>query len=407
MNINILGGGTISYIRNHLALSAPSYGTTAKYLNNKLNSLNTKYNVILNLTKMASQESSLETNEDVSNLIDNLLLNDKTKIIFFNSAIVDFSGEIGNLPSGKYQDRLRTSEGLKKIKISPTDKIISKIRKTRKDIFLVAFKTTCGATEDEQFIAGLSLLKNNSCNLVVANDTKTRKNMIITPEQSRYCVSTDRNYMLDTLIDMTLARANGKFTRSTVIDGKSVDWNSEAIPNSLREVVNYCINKNAYKPFNNTTVGHFAVKVDDKTFLTSKRKSNFNNLNEVGLVKVEALDSEKVIAHGAKPSVGGQSQRIIFKNHPEKDCIVHFHCKLKTNNIPIASQFYNECGSHQCGENTSNNLKEVVPGIKCVYLDNHGPNIVFNKNIDPNKVIDFIDKNFDLSKSTSELNYEF
>lgn len=72
MNINILGGGTISYIRNHLALSAPSYGTTTKYLNNKLNSLNTKYNIILNLTKMASQDSSLETNEDVSNLIDNL-----------------------------------------------------------------------------------------------------------------------------------------------------------------------------------------------------------------------------------------------------------------------------------------------------------------------------------------------
>ena len=56
--------------------------------------------------------------------------------------------------------------------------------------------------------------------------------MIITPEQARYCVSNNRNYVLDTLIDMTLARANGKFTRSTVVEGKSVDWNSETIPNS-------------------------------------------------------------------------------------------------------------------------------------------------------------------------------
>lgn len=49
----------------------------------------------------------------------------------------------------------------------------------------------------------------------------------------------------------------------------------------------------------------------------------------------------------------------------------------------------------------------ILCGGTISYIRNHGPNIVFNKNIDPNKVIDFIDKNFDLSKSTSELNYEF
>ena len=33
-------------------------------------------------------------------------------------------------------------------------------------------------------------------------------------------------------------------------------------------------------------------------------------------------------------------------------------------------------------------------------LDNHGPNIVFNHNIDPQEVIDFINQNFDLSDKT-------
>ena len=33
--ISILGGGTNTYISNHLALSAPAYGTTAKTLTNK------------------------------------------------------------------------------------------------------------------------------------------------------------------------------------------------------------------------------------------------------------------------------------------------------------------------------------------------------------------------------------
>ena len=50
---------------------------------------------------------------------------------------------------------------------------------------------------------------------------------------------------------------------------------------------------------------------------------------------------------------------------------------------------------------------EVVPGIKCVYLDNHGPNIVFNRNIDPQQVIKFIDEHFDLSRATDEVDRSF
>ena len=63
-----------------------------------------------------------------------------------------------------------------------------------------------------------------------------------------------------------------------------------------------------------------------------------------------------------------------------------------------------ECGSHECGQNTSDGLRPVGNGIECVYLDNHGPNIVFHRSTDPQKVIDFIDQNFDLSQSTDGVN---
>jgi len=59
-------------------------------------------------------------------------------------------------------------------------------------------------------------------------------------------------------------------------------------------------------------------------------------------------------------------------------------------------QWGNECGSHECGQNTSDGLTEVV------YLDNHGPNTIFPKGIDPAKVIDFIDNNFDLTWHTGQ-----
>jgi hypothetical protein len=125
-------------------------------------------------------------------------------------------------------------------------------------------------------------------------------------------------------------------------------------------------------------------------------------LNRIGLVKVESSGPDEVIAYGAKPSVGGQSQRIVFKDHPEMDCIVHFHCPPKKL-VPTRSQKHFECGSHECGKNTSEGLAEVSPGIKCVYLDKHGPNIVFHHSIDPQKVIAFIDEYFDLKNATDEL----
>lgn len=112
-----------------------------------------------------------------------------------------------------------------------------------------------------------------------------------------------------------------------------------------------------------------------------------------------------MLAYGAKPSVGGQSQRIVFKDHPGLDCIVHFHVpKLESSNVPTVSQREFECGSHECGQNTSKGLKQFG-NLYAVYLDNHGPNIVFNRNINPQEVIDFIKRNFDLSKKTGGLVY--
>ena len=422
-NIEIIGGGTVSHVRNHLALCAPAYGTTARRLYElaikNASTLADDYSIHQHLTKMASPiGQNLETNEDVSKLVDQWIANPDTKIIFFNPALVDFNGSIttsgvvgyewsNSIPtkSGKYERRLQTANGDQSMLLTPSAKILGKIRKERKDIFLVAFKTTCGASEDEQFLTGLHLLKTNSCNLVLANDTQTRINMIITPEQARYCATPNRGHALQELVRMTFSRAAGHFTRSTVVPGESIPWDMENIPHSLKAVVEHCIAKGAYKPFNGSTVGHFAFKKSETDFITSKRRSNFNQLDKVGMVLCRASTDDEVVAFGAKPSVGGQSQRIVFKNHPEMDCIVHFHCPPKSldagrQELNVSSQFFHECGSHECGQNTSDGLEEVAPGIKCVYLDNHGPNIVFNHKTNPADVISFIDANFDLDKST-------
>ena len=429
-NIDIIGGGTVSHVRNHLALCAPAYGTTARQIHDLCSIYyhlredathwdgDPSHAINVYLTRMAGGGvGSPETNEDVSKLVDKLIANPNTHIIYFNPALVDFDGSIATgaaagydwndnapTPSGKYETRLQTSEGEQRMVLTPSAKILGKIRQERKDIFLVAFKTTCGATLDEQFLTALHLLKSTSCNLVLANDTKTRHNMIVTPEQARYMVTTDRLKALRQLVEMTASRSKDTFTRSTVVAGDPVDWNGAQVPPVLREVVNHCIKAGAYKPFQGSTVGHFAYKLSNKLFVTSKRKVNFNELDTVGMVLCESEDENSVVAYGAKPSVGGQSQRIIFREHPDLDCIVHFHCPPKEGALlSVRPQANHECGSHQCGQNTSDGLKEVAPGIQCVFLDNHGPNIVFNKETKPEDVISFIDQNFDLSQSTDQV----
>ncbi len=392
--IHIIGGGTVFHIAPHFAISSVAYGKTARQLFHTCKTAK-DLDSFLHLTKMAGG-NNLETNEDVEKLIDKLVDDPTTKIVFLNAALCDWETE-----GDKYGNRLETRKTPEyQLNLKPSKKIVGKIRAKRKDIFAVAFKVTSGATPDEQYIKGLNLLKEASLNLVLANDIKTKLNMVITPEEARYHETNNRDEALQGLVQMTLLRSHLTFTRSTVVAGEAVPWSSELIPETLRKVVDHCIGQGAYKPFRGATVGHFACKLNDTTFLTSIRKSNFNDLEKIGLVRIETDGPDSVIAYGAKPSVGGQSQRIVFNDHKEYDCIVHAHVPIKPNSkVPTVSQREYECGSHQCGENTSKGLMKFG-NLSAVYLEEHGPNVVFHHDIDPQEVINFIDENFDLKGKT-------
>lgn len=379
-------------------MCVPGYGKTARELARNCQTLFNNMDVKLVLTKMASMGmGTIDTNLDLEAYLETLLESNTTKVIFLTNAVVDFGRPDGD-PLPPRASTREQQELILKLKALP--KVVETIRKTRKDIFLVACKQTFGLSDDEMYIAGLELCKRASCNLVLVNDKVRRQNMIVTPEEARYHVTTNRHDVLWNLAEMAYLRSHMTFTRSTVVDGKPIPWNSDLVPDALRRVVDYCIERGAYKPFRGSTAGHFACKLNETTFLTSIRKTDFNDLDKNGLVKVVTDGPDSVMAYGAKPSVGGQSQRIVFHEHQEYDCIVHFHCPIKEGSlVPVASQRAYECGSHACGQNTSSNLKRFG-NLSAVYLDQHGPNIVFHKSIDPMEVIAFIEANFDLEQKT-------
>lgn len=296
--------------------------------------------------------------------------------------------------------------------------LASKIRKTRKDIFLVSVLNTYDEDHDAMFMNGLSFLKETSSNLVIVRGRpSTGQFMIVTPEQARYCVTTSKEMLAHKVVHMALFRAGGQFTRTTVVDGPIVPIQSDRVPPNFREVVGFLVDRGAYKDILKTdkTVGHFAVKIDDSTMLTTRRGTNFNRIFDVGdgLIEVRKQDPIRPThltafgPPGTKPSVGGASQRVVFYDHPGYDCIVHAHIPLKDYapdmaKIMVQPQWLNECGSTECGKATSDGLRDVGEGIRAVYLSHHGPNIVFRRDTPAQDVCDFIERNFDLSRHTGE-----
>jgi hypothetical protein len=405
--IHIIGGGTVFHVRPHLALSAVAYGGTARRLAALCaSSEQPDLSVTLHLTRMArGGEGSLETPADIARLLDEVVTNPETRIVFMPVALCDYEGHVLDgetaTASGKDQPRLQTRDGVVSLRLDPADKLIARVRSVRKDIFLVGFKTTAGATEDEQYESALRLLKRSHCNLVLANDVHTRRHMIVVPELARYAVTFDREQALRELVAMALARSRLSFSRTTLVDGPLVSWSDPRIPAALRTVVEHCVARGAYRPFEDVTVGHFAVRAGQHTLLSSRRRRNFNRVGDRDLVRVE-FAGDRMTAYGARPSAGTRSQFAVLRTHPDFDCIVHFHCPQRVGSpVPVRSQREFECGSHECGQNTSDGMARFGP-LAAVMLDRHGPNVIFRSDGDPKAVIDFIEANFDLSRATGD-----
>lgn len=424
----IITGGTFSDVAPHLSLAARAFGSVGRELGAALQWQlqarrieNTSVHLIRTRMALGEQHPSQEeitalagagvadlvTDRDVAKLVAHLTAQPETRGIVMSAAIVDFEAASflghGGVDAVRAPARERprfSSDADITIRFRPVGKILPTIRRDRKDIFLVGFKTTAGSTPAAQYERALKSLKQSSANLVFANDVQTGHHMVVTPEQARYHEGSNRRAAVAGLAEMIALRSQGHFTRATVVPGEPVSWVDDAVPHALRIAVNHCIDRGAYKRFLGATVGHFAVRQPDGSILTSRRKTDFNELGRVGMVRIETLDADRVIAHGSKPSVGGQSQRRIFTDHPDVDCIVHAHCPLKPGStVPVVPQRPYECGSHECGENTSRGMKAFGP-IRAVMLDNHGFNVAYPKSLDPTEVIRFLDANFDLAAST-------
>jgi hypothetical protein len=382
MRINIFAGETRVKVAPHLYLSGSGSGSTGVMLTHAI--IDQTHDIPH--LHIGGNNRDFVTNRDLSKLIDEVIDDVETKIIFMPVAVCDFQ------PMVERTQRLETADGAFKLGITPADKIISKIRKNRKDIFLVSFKTTCGHTSEEMYNIGVKALKTSSSNLVLVNDYKSRMNMIVTPEESIIMETDDRETIIKELVDVTLNRAkNGGFTRTTLVEQDFVD---PKFDDDFQTVLEVLIDEGYYTPNpKGVTTGHFAESYSKDIMLSSRRKTNYNH----SIKPVKVTRKGEVVEANVLPSAGATTQMMLFDEIPSSKYIVHFHGHMnKGSNIKTGSQRNFECGSKSCGINTVNNVETIVEGaLWAVHLDNHGPNIIWNDKMPPDAVIEFIMNNWD------------
>lgn len=399
----------------------------------------------------------VETNQDLQQLVDYLKGQEDTRAIVMAAAVCDWepsylqqdvwressqsvhlSGDFTDA-FGKDQSRLTTRipgapdtvKGIS-LHLKAADKIIGNIRNGdtgRKDIFLVSFKATAGLTPEETYAAGLKGLKGSSSNLVFANDVQTGTNVVVTPEEFPY-FGESREDALGTLCEMILGRTQLTFTRTKVMDGERANirelHEKGALPPNFLPVLEHLIKRGAYKvlPWKDSTSGHFGciVEGEDYSRISSVRKANHNLALEEGVAKILGkTDDGRIIAVGARPSVGEHTQEQIYDDLNNREhkflvetgvhSIVHFHCPLRPEVLPGGPRFeisrrpqkMFECGSDQCGINTATGMKMGGIGVWAVHLEGHGPNIAFDRDVPAEKIISFIERHWDLDQKSGGL----
>jgi len=144
------------------------------------------------------------TNQDVADLLDKLCDDPETAAILMTAAICDFDGTILNVnvdlvganlrsvvtetptPSGKTAPRLHSREAPFIMRLTPAEKLVSKIRQTRPDIILMGCKTTDGVNDQTMKARGRRQMKEAGCDIVLVNDVKRHRN-IVTARLRRNC----------------------------------------------------------------------------------------------------------------------------------------------------------------------------------------------------------------------------
>ena len=200
MNIIITSGGTSENIDNVRKITNSATGMLGSIIANefikkhdknikKLYYLCPKTAILPNLNKKIKIVEITNT-ESLKNKIEELLQKNKIDVFVHAMAVSDYTPISIQDQNGNIITNSKISSSLSEItiKLKPTPKIISIIKKISPKTKLVGFKLLSNVKKQELVNVAYNLLQKNDCDFVLANDTKN----ITTKKHIGYLVNKDK-----------------------------------------------------------------------------------------------------------------------------------------------------------------------------------------------------------------------
>lgn len=180
----IFSGGTVNYIRPHLAICAPAYGKVGRQITARMQSFRLDDLIIVNeRTKMAGGDK-IATNAELDQAVKHWLGDPSVCGIVMAAAVCDFdvnsitSWDVTTDKIGRHHDRLSSDSNLS-VQLTPAEKIIDQIKQKRPDILLVTFKTAHGVQQGELKRSMCDNMERSNSDIVFGNDIASYTNYIV------------------------------------------------------------------------------------------------------------------------------------------------------------------------------------------------------------------------------------
>ncbi len=295
-------------------------------------------------------------------------------------------------------------------------RLTNRIKENRKDIFIAAMFHTERDNEYIVFAEGIFKLKRSAVDLLCVFTPK-KINLVVTPEESKYCSFLDAKDTFKGMINMIGSRVKNTYPVINIQEKEPKEDFTAELEGNLIGVVQHCLNKDYFSSFKGKTKSiSFASRIanNNKVYAfseeTIKNKSEKNNLIK-DLDQFEISTAESV-GEAEMNVIGNPSPDLtvfnkIFIDHPHIDSVIHLHVKevFGTGTIGLRPAYFTNKDNCENSLESATKISKDMKDCKTVYaayISDHGPYIGFNKDTPLEDIIRYIESNFILSAEQIE-----
>ena len=323
------------------------------------------------------------TYDDLCRELDSAIDSDPPDMIIMGAAVSDYGPR--EATSGKIPSSVRTLT----IRLHRLPKILDGLRERcgAKKTFIVGFKLTAGASEDDMVAAARAQMKRARLNLVVANDTTRMGNgqhpvVLVTPEGGAIPIFGLRRDVAAELASFVLRRAHTTWCTSvwTATGGRSRNrskaYHRAAAALELAQTLRLL----------SGDPGNVSCREGDWLWITPRGAAHKESLAAHRLISAQVLSDEREVRyrgrHADKPSIDAPVHAAMYRAYPDVDTLFHSHGAWL---IPQGvTEFPYPCGSREEAGEIVHALQTMAGGLSLdrfgIDLIHHGALIGVEKN---------------------------